>query len=183
MTYKAVGSANEEPGVDFFTGSHVGPFLDTGKKVWVLRPEVGSKQYQRVYISLATLEEMARAAGLLNSKDAEIDQAYGLGYSDAVKENIGGQLVGIADTLGTVAGWLGDLSRAVGTPDPDGDLDVPDDEDAGADADSGARAGDGAEARGDQVDGKADRQVDGADLDERPAGVSGNPSDEGAYLI
>lgn len=181
--FKAVGSANEEPGVDFFTGTHVGPFIDTGKKVWILRPEIGTKQYQKVYISIDTLREMAQEAGLLQATDVEKDQAYGQGYADAVKEQIGGQILNVADTLGSVADWLADLSRAVGTPGDELDGVLPDDAPAGGDEDPGAGAAGGSEVEGDRGAGAPDGQGDDADLDKRPAGVSGNPGDASAYLI
>ena len=159
------------PGNDLVTGSTVGPFIDTAYDVpFGLRG--------RVYLSVETIEEMARVAGLFDSPDkktkALIEAAYGRGHDNAVRESLGGDLRNIHDRLAVVADWLGSLATVVepapdqavigtiepATPDPKPVVEL-----------STARAT------------RSSGQGNGASRNRRPAGVSVSTGDEPGFRI
>lgn len=169
MTYDIVQNATELPGVDFFTRTSVGPFLDTGKSVWVLT--ANGKAHEHVYIALSTLKELAGVAGILSATEAEKNRAYGEGYADSLKENIGGDLRGLADTLSFVTERLDSIRSALGASDLGSRL-APEGAGAtGADADSGAEDDRGSEGSGDRGDESTPLEGVDAYLDLRPAGI------------
>jgi len=90
------------PGNDWFTGTPVGPFIDT-------HLDVPFEKRGRVYISFDTLREMAFSAGLFEGlvPEEQVHKAYHNGYADATKENLGGDLDGIVDALRSAADRLG----------------------------------------------------------------------------
>lgn len=109
--YQLQPVALASPGVDFITKSPNGPFIDTGHIVQFME----GRNADRVYLSVETLREMCQIAGVLEEPTSDAARArevaiYNQGYSDAVKENIGGELRGIADRLGFVADRLGDFA-------------------------------------------------------------------------
>ena len=103
--FQLVDSALSAPGYDWITRSEKGPFIDSGL-------EVKFSEFGRLYLSVATVREMAEAAGLFNEEgetDAQKTAAaaeYFRGYSDAVKENPNGHLADLADRLGRIADAL-----------------------------------------------------------------------------
>lgn len=84
-----------QPAVDYITNSSVGPFLDTGRNI-----KFGDRIIGRLYISKSSVEEMAREFGLLGRTDSvAVEQAYNQGKLDGLREELGGDLYSIADTL------------------------------------------------------------------------------------
>lgn len=67
--FVVVESPTMLPGNDFITGSHIGPFIDTGVQV---RPE----RRGHVYISVETIREMAEAAGVLKETRQSVVDRY-----------------------------------------------------------------------------------------------------------
>jgi len=173
MTYKLVDTATEAPGLCFITRTSVGPFIDTGKKVWTLRPEIGTKVYEHVYIAVSTLLEIAQEAGILSAKDVELSRQYGEGYADALKENIGGDLNSLADTLGFISERLDSIRSALGGADSGSYLRVEGAEAPGDDEDSREDAERGDSEDGDRGDESPTLEGVDAYLDLRPARVSG----------
>lgn len=94
--YKVVGIAEKAPGIDYVTGSAVGPFIDTGKDI-----QIGDRRFGRIYLSKSTVAEMARELGIVGGAagNAAIEAAYNKGKLDALKEELSGDLYSVADTL------------------------------------------------------------------------------------
>lgn len=109
----------QHPGVDFFTRSPNGPFADMGQTLHILRKN-DSKTIERVYVSLDTVRELADAFGLFDGLVPEASETddYLRGYADAIKENIGADVLDAADRLGFAAERLRDLSRILAAPEP-----------------------------------------------------------------
>lgn len=89
------------PGVDFITKSPNGPFIDTGLNVTF-------EMRGRMYLSVETLKEMAKVAGLFESKNNEEQQLhekaiYNAGYKAGIADagELSEQLASIGNTLGT----------------------------------------------------------------------------------
>jgi len=94
--FKVTNAPELQPAVDFLTQSANGPFVDTGGDY---RDRTG-RIMGRVYLSIDTIRHLADVAGVLaTSSDAELTRAYNKGLVDGVKEDLGGNLVRVADTL------------------------------------------------------------------------------------
>lgn len=95
------------PGVDYVTGSGVGPFIDTGRDI---RDQAG-RNLGRLYLSKDSVREMAQELGLLGSPEGSValETAYNKGKLDALKEELGGELYSVA---GTLRRWLEHVAPA-----------------------------------------------------------------------
>lgn len=102
------------PGVDYITGTAVGPFVDTGRDI----EGPGGRNLGRIYLSKDTVAEMARELGIIKGHDENIavQAAYNKGKLDGLKEELGGDIYSIADTLRR---WLEHIAPA-GDPAADG---------------------------------------------------------------
>lgn len=110
MEAKIVESPAEFPGVDYLTGSAVGPFVDTG--VYVTHKETG-RRFGRIYLSKATVLALAEMFG--EGLRGPSSEDYARGYFDALKE----------DTRGTLDATARDLRRALDIIAPVADPPVP----------------------------------------------------------
>lgn len=92
--FKVVDTPALMPGECWVTRTSVGPFIDTGV-------DTPFEKRGRVYLSVETIREMAFEAGLFDGlvPGTEVEKAYANGRADAVKENLGGELDGIAAAL------------------------------------------------------------------------------------
>lgn len=99
--FKVVDTPAMMPGECWLTRTTVGPFIDTGL-------DVPFEKRGRVYIALDILREMAFEAGLFEGlvPSTEVEKAYANGVADATKENIGGELGGIATRVRLIADRL-----------------------------------------------------------------------------
>ncbi len=100
-----------EPGIDAVTGSSKGPFVDTG--AWLLP----SPRRRRLYLSVATIRELAEVAGVIEPPSATaltVAQARSEGALEVIKENLGGDLVRV---LGRLAVVLADVRPGDGAED------------------------------------------------------------------
>ena len=95
--FKVTKAPELAPGVDYVTGTGVGPFVDTGRDI---RDQAG-RNLGRLYLSKSTVEEMARELGILGGQtdSTAIEAAYSKGKLDGLQEELGGDLYSIADTL------------------------------------------------------------------------------------
>jgi len=95
--FKVVSAPELAPGVDYVTGSGVGPFIDTQRDI---RDQAG-RNLGRLYLSKDSVAEMAREFGLIggHADDTAINAAYNKGKLDGLQEELGGDLYSIADTL------------------------------------------------------------------------------------
>lgn len=97
------GAPTRSPGVDYLTGTTVGPFIDTGKDVQL--PD--GRKLGRIYLAKSTVEELAREFGITNNDkvriDALVNEAYNRGKLDGLKEEIGGDL---NDVVNVLRRWL-----------------------------------------------------------------------------
>lgn len=95
--FKVVGAPEFAPGVDYVTGSGVGPFIDTQRDI---RDQAG-RNLGRLYLSKDSVAEMARELGLLggHADSTALEAAYNKGKLDGLKEELGGDLYSVADTL------------------------------------------------------------------------------------
>lgn len=107
-----VQEATMYPHKDAITGSHKGPFIDTGIQTV---PEYGEYQGRRIYLSLDTVREMANDLGIVGDPEAVKDahtRGYVEGKLDAVSEDLGGNLARVAGDLGVVVDHLRAIDRA-----------------------------------------------------------------------
>lgn len=115
--FGVVESPALQPAHDFFTRSVVGPFIDTRLSIDLHAYNLAQiKQGMRVYVSRETVREWAEQLGLFEEQSTTTDDyqsGYKDGYEDALKEDIGGDLRGIADRLGPIADWLDSLAPVV----------------------------------------------------------------------
>lgn len=111
--FKLTTNPERQPGVDFITRSGQGPFVDTGVDV-ILRSQPGMPvQTERVYLSAATITQMAQLVGVLGDSDNSNVREQSLiahGKLEGLKEGLGERLDDVARTLDR---WLDDagLSR------------------------------------------------------------------------
>lgn len=133
--FVVMAAAEQFPGVDFFTRSPNGPFVDMGQTLHILHKN-DSKSIERVYLSAETVKEIAAALGLfdgyVHESEIEVPQEtddYLRGYADALKEALGADLLDVRDRLGFVADRLDGLAR-ISAPAESQDA-VADDSDAG----------------------------------------------------
>ena len=103
-----------QPAVDFITKTPNGPFIDTGLNVTF-------EQRGRMYLSVETIKEMAKVAGLLENKNAQQltlhdRDMYNRGYEAGLKEgeDLVNKLMGITSRLAA-----GDFSDVLHSLDPD----------------------------------------------------------------
>ena len=115
------------PGVDFITKSPNGPFIDTGLNVTF-------EMRGRLYLSVETIEEMAKVAGLLEAKnngEQELHEKaiYNAGYKAGIESagELSEQLAAIGNTIGFT--W-----DAVHAPIPTAKDAVPSEVPAGSDS-------------------------------------------------
>jgi hypothetical protein len=102
-----------QPAEDFFTGSVVGPFIDTVTSIDLHRFTLAQvKSGMRVYVSRATVKEWAEQLGLFEKpgETEDYQDGYKEGYQDALKENIGDSIRDFSDKLGLIADWLGAMA-------------------------------------------------------------------------
>lgn len=116
--FKLVTHPDRNPAVDFITRSSQGPFVDTGVDVQ-FRPQPGLPIItERVYISVFTLRQLAQLAGIDGGGDAFTDQReaelIALGKLEGMREELGGKLGDVADTLKR---WLDDAGISGGRTD------------------------------------------------------------------
>jgi len=85
------------PGVDYVTGTAVGPFIDTGRDI----EGPGGRILGRIYLSKDTVAEMARELGIIKQNDDSIaiQAAYNKGKLDGLREELGGDLYSIVSVL------------------------------------------------------------------------------------
>lgn len=101
-----VQEATMYPHKDAITGSHKGPFIDTGIQTV---PEFGEFQGRRIYLSMDTVREMANDLGITGDPAAVSDahtEGYVEGKLDAAKEELGGNLARVVGDLGVVVDYL-----------------------------------------------------------------------------
>lgn len=103
------------PAVDYVTGSAVGPFVDTGRNI----QDQAGRVLGRIYLSKDTVAEMARELGLIggHSDSTALETAYLKGKLDGLKEELGGDIYAVADTLRR---WLAHVDPA-GSASADGE--------------------------------------------------------------
>lgn len=99
---------DKAPAVDFITRSGQGPFVDTGVDV-LLRSQPGMPvQKERVYLSAATITQLAQLAGVgggAGHDEARDRQLIAQGKLEGLREGLDGKL----DDLGaTLHRWLDD---------------------------------------------------------------------------
>lgn len=106
--FKVVEHPTLQPATDIVTGTGVGPFIDTGRDI-----KFGERTIAHIYLSKASVEEMARELGLVEgATEAQLLVAYNKGKMDALKEGLGDELVRVADALARWAAVLGTGSDA-----------------------------------------------------------------------
>ena len=151
------------PGVCWISRTATGPFVDTGVDVGRLHIERG-----RIYLSVETIRELARVAGVLDegpSANAQLfaQEQFNKGYAEALKENYGDLIRHLSER---VAAGVVDPASAAG---------------AGEAEASGSVAG--AELGNDKDAGGPERQVANTGSRKRPSSVSANSGDESAYRL
>ena len=99
--FKVTNAPELAPGVDYVTGTGVGPFIDTGKDI----TDMAGRKIGRLYLSKDSVAEMARELGLITSHEDNValQTAYSKGGLDMLKEELGGELHSIA---GSLRRWL-----------------------------------------------------------------------------
>lgn len=103
--FNVVTAPTQQPGVDYVTGSGVGPFIDTGRDI-----TFGERKLGRIYLSKDTIAEMAREFDLVGNSHATeeaLQSAYVTGKLDGLRETFGGDITRVVDVLER---WL-DLLR------------------------------------------------------------------------
>lgn len=170
--FEIVETADMYPGVDFITGLSKGPFVYTNFQFNRMAPKFAQQNRNHVYLSVKTVKEMARVAGLLNDNEQDLDYMYNLGLADgyekAIKENFGGNLAAFADRLGGIVDWIRSLIPVEPPAGVDGaQVD-------GDDLGSG-HEGAGHHASDDHGDDDAPGQEPGARVIEGPDDVPGRP--------
>jgi hypothetical protein len=104
--FKLVAHPEKAPAVDFLTRSGVGPFVDTGVDV-LLRSQPGLPvQVERVYLSAATIHQLAQMVGVnaqAGVSEEREQQLIAQGKLEGLREGLDGQLV---DVAGTLRRWL-----------------------------------------------------------------------------
>jgi len=103
--FRVVEAPELQPGVDYITGSSVGPFVDTGRDM-----TFGERKLGRIYLSKDTVAELAHELGITASATASqeaLDRAYAQGQIDALKETLGADLVHVVRTLDRLVRALG----------------------------------------------------------------------------
>lgn len=95
--FTVTNAPERTPGVDYVTGSGVGPFIDTGRDI----TDMAGRKIGRLYLSKDSVAEMARELGLIggHADTTAVDAAYNKGKLDALQEELGGDLYSVADTL------------------------------------------------------------------------------------
>jgi hypothetical protein len=92
MNPQVTNAPENQPAVDFLTGSAVGPFVDTGVKA--------TDQFGRIighiYLSKATVLALA---DLFETDRPDQSQEYARGFLDGTREAIGGNLAAVASDL------------------------------------------------------------------------------------
>lgn len=110
--YRLTETAQLSPGVDFLTKATQGPFVDTGLTLNKFDTIFAESNGARVYLSVATLREMAEGAGLFDELRAELltaeHRGVQIGYADAMKENLGGTVSDLIERLGALTSRLSD---------------------------------------------------------------------------
>lgn len=110
--YKVEPTAVKQPGIDYITGTSIGPFIDTGKDI-----TIGDRKFGRIYLSKSTVAEMARELGLIggHADNNMIQDAYNRGKLDALREELGGDLIAVTTALGRWLSYVNsDLAPSVG---------------------------------------------------------------------
>lgn len=109
--YKLVTHPELHPAVDFITRSSVGPFIDTGIDLQI-RPQPGASiSRERVYLSVATIAQLAELAGVVSGNAISPErekQLIAQGKLEALREGLGERLDDVAGALGR---WLADAGN------------------------------------------------------------------------
>jgi hypothetical protein len=118
--YSLVTAAPMAPGTDWVTKSPDGPLIDTGV-------DIKFNERGRLYLSVETIREMARIAGLFAEKPddqaAALAEQHEIGRKAGIEENLNGRLGTIVDQLVSVASLLRNSDVHVeGVPE---DVDIP----------------------------------------------------------
>lgn len=113
--FQVVTHPVKQPAVDFLTRTSIGPFVDTGVDV-IMRSQPGMPVVtERVYLSAATIGQLAQLVGVNGESPASDErdaQLIAQGKLEGLREGLDGQLVALGSTLRR---WLDDA----GVPDPD----------------------------------------------------------------
>jgi hypothetical protein len=103
---RIVASPELTPACDFLTRSVTGPFIDTGVDV----DDHLGRFVGRVYLSFDTVRWLhsllpeSRVSG--ERQEQDIEAAFSRGALEAVKENLGGDIVRVADALSRLLAHL-----------------------------------------------------------------------------
>lgn len=105
--FKLVTHPEHQPAVDFITRSGEGPFIDTGVVVHVRNQPGQPLITERVYLSTATIAQLATMIGLEGLAEATVlheQKLIAQGKVEAMKEGLGDRLLALAADLRAVAG-------------------------------------------------------------------------------
>ncbi len=161
--YKVVDVPVLAPGKCWVSKTTEGPFIDTGIDIGRMNIERG-----RLYLSVETIREMARTAGVLGegpSVNAQLyaQEQFDKGYAEALKENYGDLIRNLSERV--AAGFL-DPVGAAGT----GEAEI-------------SSAAPVAEHGDDENAGGVERQVANTGSRKRPSSVSTNTGDDAAFRL
>lgn len=115
---KLVTNPEKAPGVDFLLRTANGPFVDTEVDVWVRLPGGAPKQ-ERVYLSVAVVEQLAQAAGITKTISGISEEALiARGKLEGLREDLGDRALSLANDLRSIVRVAGlDGSTLDGAPD------------------------------------------------------------------
>lgn len=102
--FTVVDNPDKAPGVDYVTGTSVGPFIDTGRDI-----TIGERKFGRIFLSEDTVREMARELGIIsddNASEGALSAAYARGQLESVREDLGGNVARAVAVLGSLADGL-----------------------------------------------------------------------------
>lgn len=116
--FKLVTHPEKAPAVDFITRSGEGPFVDTGVDV-IMRSQPGNPVItERVYLSVATIRNLAQIAGVGGDGEAFTEereaQLIAHGKIEGMKEGLGDDLADVAHTLRRWLDAVGERPRRRG---------------------------------------------------------------------
>lgn len=114
--FKLVTHPDHQPAVDFLTRSGEGPFVDTGLDVQIRTRPGMPIVVERVYLSTATIAQLARMVGV--TRDAAEQQLHdqkliAQGKLEAIKEGFSGHIADLARDLSFVVDASGVRGDAV----------------------------------------------------------------------
>lgn len=112
--YQLTDTAAMPPAKDIITGAVDGPFVDTGY-------DIPFSLTGRLYLSVATVRELAQGIGMVDEEDVESTAeaaliGHTIGYREGV--NVNGSLVDAADRIGAALASLRDSNPLAQSPEP-----------------------------------------------------------------